>query len=418
MVDSSPGLTRLVERGLRDLRVEPQRHQVVQRLGQFARELGVEQRPAPASLAMRAAVPVSCSPFSSASARTPCTIGKDAALLEVERVALRLRGDEIVEEADRRRKGVDRAGEARQMHPLAVHEVDQILLGRAQQLGVAGRRLGVVEDRDVHRPRFRRQARASGGSRRDSRRASSTRRGLRTITSPGQGGKPHCASASNTSARNCSRSASGTGPARMSPLSWSVRKVCSPRPSLPITIRQPASRIDFGATSAKSLAMQVAVEIGDDLADDVDLDALAAQQSGSAGRSLRAARARSATSRGAVDARRRRAANCRRGSSEGRCPRARRRIRRPRATATRRLLCLVILQERGRDEIVGRDADDRPMRQRADRAVDRPAVEDRRVRGGRCGSRCRPPRLARRTAHRTCSRASARRPRRSSPSRR
>ena len=43
------------------------------------------------------------------------------------------------------------------MHPLAVHEVDQVLLGRAQQLGVAGHRLGVVEDRDIHGPGFVRQ---------------------------------------------------------------------------------------------------------------------------------------------------------------------------------------------------------------------------------------------------------------------
>ena len=43
MVDSSPGLTRLVEADLGNLRIETQRHQIVQRLREFARELGVER---------------------------------------------------------------------------------------------------------------------------------------------------------------------------------------------------------------------------------------------------------------------------------------------------------------------------------------------------------------------------------------
>ena len=37
------------------------------------------------------------------------------------------------------------------------------------------------------------------------------------------------------------------------------------------------------------------------------------------------------------------------------------------------------LEKGGRDEIVGRDAYDRPVGERRDRAFDRPAVEDRRV---------------------------------------
>ena len=75
---------------------------------------------------------------------------ENAALLEIERVAVVLVGDEVVEQADRRREGVDRAGETRQLRALAMHRVDQRLLGASQQLAVARHRLGVVEDRDVH----------------------------------------------------------------------------------------------------------------------------------------------------------------------------------------------------------------------------------------------------------------------------
>ena len=63
----------------------------------------------------------------------------------------------------------------------------------------------------------------------------------------------------------------------MSPLSWSVRKVCSPRPSLPITMRQPDSPDGSRRDEREELGVQMAVEIGDDLADDVDLHALAAK---------------------------------------------------------------------------------------------------------------------------------------------
>ena len=57
----------------------------------------------------------------------------------------------------------------REPRALAAHRLDQVLFGRAQQLGVARDRLGIIEDRDVHVRVLRRASRASAGSRRDSR---------------------------------------------------------------------------------------------------------------------------------------------------------------------------------------------------------------------------------------------------------
>ena len=127
----------------------------------------------------------------------------------------------------------------------------------------------------------------------------------------------------------------------MRPLSWSVRMVCSPRPSLPITIRQPFCAIERGATRRNNLGQQMAVEVGDDLADDLDLDALPAQQPRLRARCRRRRpRDRRRARRGRCA--RRRAANCRRESSAGRCPRECRRYSPCSVTTTRRLLCLVI----------------------------------------------------------------------------
>ena len=127
----------------------------------------------------------------------------------------------------------------------------------------------------------------------------------------------------------------------------------------------------------EQLGVQVAVEIGDDLADDVDLHPLTAKRPDlrvDLARRLREFR----DGRGAVDA-----------------PRDQLRIAGEKAQevdvledadelAVRcdrhpPLVVLGHLEKRGRDEIVLRDADDRPVRERADRAFDRPTVHDRRV---------------------------------------
>ena len=398
MVDSSPGLTRLVECGLRDLRVEPQRHQIVQRLDQFARELGVERADLrePCDARRRARLVQS---FFQRQRPHAVHDRKDAALLEIERVALRLRGHEIVEEADRRRKGFDRAGEPRKMHPLAVHEIDQILLGRAQQLSVAGRRLRVVEDCDVHRRRFRRRARASGGSRRDSRRASSTRRDCAPSPRPDRA-ESRIARARRTRRRGTSRDRLlGPGSDRMSPLSWSVRKVCSPRPSLPITMRQPNSRMDLGATSAKSLACRWRLR-SETISQTTSILTPWRRRVLICGSILRAARARSPTE---AERSMRPATSCElparklRRSMSSRTP-----TKSPFAvTATRRLLCLVILRSAVETRSSGSTLTTGRCASGADRTFDRSAVEDRRVQEVGAGDDADP--LAReRTAHRTC----------------
>ena len=60
-------------------------------------------------------------------------------------------------------------------------------------------------------------------------------------------------------------------------MSWSVRIVCSPRPSLPITIRQPLFADRRRSGHGEQLGEQVAVEVGDDLGDDLDPHALPPQ---------------------------------------------------------------------------------------------------------------------------------------------
>ncbi len=135
--------------------------------------------------------------------------------------------------------------------------------------------------------------------------------------------------------------------------------------------------MEVGATRAKSLLVQMTVEIGDDLAHDVDLDALATKSS-----DLRVDLSRCAREighgGGAIDA-----------------PRDELRIAGQEAQEVdvledadesavlrHRDTPLVVLghsEQRGRDEIVGGDADDRLTRKRPDRTFDAAPLEDRRV---------------------------------------
>ena len=106
---------------------------------------------------MRAAVPVSVRPFSSERARTPCTIGKMPPFFKSSASPSDLEVKRLLKKPIGVGKRLDRACETRQLHPLAAQRFDQILLGGMQQLGVAGQRLRVVEDRDVHHAGFIRQ---------------------------------------------------------------------------------------------------------------------------------------------------------------------------------------------------------------------------------------------------------------------
>ena len=196
--------------------------------------------------------------------------------------------------------------------------------------------------------------------------------------------------------RKALSSAASTGPARMRPLSWSVRIVCSPRPSEPITIRQPRSRIAGEAVMANSLANRWRLRSETISATtstrtpwrrnmrtwDSIAPAAAARSSRLEARSMRAATicelpamklSRSMSS-----------------STPTYSPLS--------VTATRRLLCLVILQQRARDEIVGLDRDDVVFRQSGDARLDRLALEDRRLGEPSCRSAGRRARRRARTA--------------------
>ena len=119
------------------------------------------------------------------------------------------------------------------------------------------------------------------------------------------------------------------------PLSWSVRTVCSPRPSEPMIIRQPASRIAGGAIRSNSLtkSRRLRSEVISAIAS--TLHALPASRSTCCLDILRGLRqVRRCSARGRCG--RGRAANCRRPGRGCRCPRARRRnrpARRPQAAA-------------------------------------------------------------------------------------
>ena len=134
---------------LRDLRVEPHGHEIVEGLVQLARERGFErsQFGKPGDARRGAGLGEA---FLQRERAHAVHDREDAALLQIKRVALGLRGHEIVEKADWSGKRLDRARESRQMHPLAAHRIDQNLLGRPQEIGVASHRLSVVEDRNVH----------------------------------------------------------------------------------------------------------------------------------------------------------------------------------------------------------------------------------------------------------------------------
>ena len=157
-------------------------------------------------------------------------------------------------------------------------------------------------------------------------------------------------------------------------MSWSVRIVCSPRPSVPMTIRQPRSRIDGGAVIANSLANRWRLR-------SETISATTSTRT-PCRRSMRTCDFDRAGGGGEVVD----------GSRRGRCAPATScelpamKLSRSMSsstptyspfsvTATRRLLCLVILQQRARDEIVGVDRDDVVLRQRsATRRLDRQAL--------------------------------------------
>ena len=160
-------------RRLGELGVEAQRHEKAQRLGQLAREMRRQRAELGQPRDARGGAGFEQAMFDRQRAHAVHD-REDAALLQIERVALAFRGDEVVEQADRRREGVGRAGEMREIGALAAHRLDQLQLGSAQ---AARRRPRPPRRRRRSRrscARARRAWRASGESRRDSRRSSST----------------------------------------------------------------------------------------------------------------------------------------------------------------------------------------------------------------------------------------------------
>ena len=215
-------------------------------------------------------------PLSSASVRMPWTIGKVPAFLTS--ICVRAdadRGHDGAEPPTRgRREGLDQVGEPRQERALAAQELEQRLLGPREQIRRARSRRLASEKM----ARFM----AASGSRAEhpglelADEAVDRLRPDRVADHDiaGAGREPEAVQRPGKGVSERARSVSGTGRPDRMPLSWSVRTVCSPRPSDPIIIRQPLSRIEGGATISNSLTNSRRVEVGGDLGDGVDLDAL------------------------------------------------------------------------------------------------------------------------------------------------
>ncbi len=74
------------------------------------------------------------------------------------------------------------------------------------------------------------------------------------MISPGQRGQPKSISARFRASAACASPGNGKPSRSSSALSWSVFRICSPRPSLPITSRQLLATSSGGATKAQALA--------------------------------------------------------------------------------------------------------------------------------------------------------------------
>ena len=116
------------------------------------------------SRAMRLSVAVSSKPCSMRETANAVNDRKDATLLEVQRVALALGRDQIVEQPDRCRKGVHGTREMSQVDLLATDQIDQCCLGRRS--ATARRRQRRAHRRRLPRScaRLRRATPPSGGN--------------------------------------------------------------------------------------------------------------------------------------------------------------------------------------------------------------------------------------------------------------
>ena len=211
-----------------------------------------------------------------ASVRMPCTIGKvPAFLMSISSEATPTEAmSKLSTPALASSKLVDGPGEARQVRGFPAHHLGHGGLGAHHELPAPGDRHRVEEDAEVH-------GRGSSGviTQSSSWRVKSAsvadHCGLRTMTLPGQGG--------SRTVRAPPRTRRGTPAARprrprsasSRPLSWSVRTVCSPRPSGAHHHQAPDLLADRSrCDQLEQLAQQAAVEVGGDLGDHVDLHAL------------------------------------------------------------------------------------------------------------------------------------------------
>ena len=196
--------------------------------------------PASTRASIRAAVEVARMPLSIASVRTPCTIGKVPSLLDVDLVRTGADGghDGAEHAQVRGREGLDQVCEPRQKSALAAHELEQGLLGPREEVGRARHGGRVEEDGDVHR-RLGIAAQHPGLELADEAVEGCDQTGLRTMTFPGRAGNPNPSSAPENASRKRARSAAAPRRPEECALSWSVRTVCSPRPSDPMSSRQP-----------------------------------------------------------------------------------------------------------------------------------------------------------------------------------
>ena len=241
------------------LRVEPQGHQVIERPRQFACEFRLEHAEFAQLVQALDGVGLLQSAFDGQRAHAMHD-GENAALLEIQRVAVAFRGFQRVEQADRRLEGLDGAGETCEEHPLVGGLFDQRLF-RAQRAAtrrrprlrrrrrwrhssptcssgavvqrlksrnivVDGARPQGIVDHDVARTGREAEIRQRAGKRRRGIFAASPRRPVRT-------GSGHC-------------------PGRCG---WSVRR----GPRCPSRSGRPCPRISGGQSSSNNLCEQAAI---------------------------------------------------------------------------------------------------------------------------------------------------------------
>ena len=252
IVLSSDGRTRLsggcAGRALAQLVAQLQAHQEVQRLEQVAAEVGVElpalDQARAAARRCRARARGAAAPARARRARSGrCRASSGRAACSSLRGAVR----RVHQRCGSSNWSAAAAKRARKASLPARMRVEVLARG-LQQRGVAGHRRGVEEDRQVHRPLrvgavdplAQRLAKPASGCA-PQRVGEHDAAGAGRVAELGQRGVE--------ARRDRRRAAAGSKPSRSSSaLSWSVLRICSPRPSLPITSRQLLATSSAGAS--------------------------------------------------------------------------------------------------------------------------------------------------------------------------